>query len=98
MLTDVIVKHIQSTITLKNIYNSVYTTCNYMQALQKMMRIVISLSFCGIMPSSSAIVLRSMVGKVNEGVCVCCGGFWGLGMVSESDTRQQPPETSQGNT
>ena len=69
-----------------------------MQALQKMMRIVISLSFCGIMPSSSAIVLRSMVGKVNEGVCVCCGGFWGLGMVSESDTRQQPPETSQGNT
>ena len=31
-----------------------------MQGLQKVMRIVISLDFCGMMTSSSAIVLRNM--------------------------------------
>ena len=35
------------------------------------MRIVISLGFCGMMPRSSAIVLGNIVGKLNEGVCVC---------------------------
>ena len=34
------------------------------------MRIVISLGICGMVPSSSAIVLGNMEGKVNEGMCV----------------------------
>ena len=43
----------------------------YMQCLQKVMRIVISLGFCGTMSSSSGIVLGNMVGAANEGMCVC---------------------------
>ena len=34
------------------------------------MRIVISLGLCGMVPSSSAIVLGNMVEKVNEDMCV----------------------------
>ena len=37
-----------------------------MQGLWNMMLIVISLGFCGIISSSSAIVLGNEVGKVNE--------------------------------
>ena len=37
----------------------------------KMMRIAISLRLCGMMPSSSTIVLENMGGKVNEGPGVC---------------------------
>ena len=43
------------------------------------MRIVIFLGFYGIMCSSSATVLGNMLGKVNEGMCVC--------ELSENDTR-----------
>ena len=35
--------------------------------------------------SSSTIVLREMVVEVDEGTCVCWGGYWGVGGVSESD-------------
>ena len=52
-----------------------------------MMRIAISLRLCGMMPSSSTIVLENMVGKVNEGPCVCWGGYWSDGWVNESDVR-----------
>ena len=38
--------------------------------LQKVMRIVISLGFCEMMPSSSGIVLGNMMGTVNECICV----------------------------
>ena len=41
-----------------------------MQGLQKVMRIVISLGFCGMMSTSSEIVLVNMVGTVNEGMYV----------------------------
>ena len=40
---------------------------------------VISLEFCGMMPSSSTAVLGIMVGKVNEGICFCGGGCWSVG-------------------
>ena len=42
-----------------------------MQGLQKVMRIVISLGFCVMRTSSSAIILRNIVGTVNEEVCIC---------------------------
>ena len=35
------------------------------------MHIVISLGFCEMVPSSSAIVLGNIVGKVNEGMYIC---------------------------
>ena len=35
-----------------------------------MMRIVIPLGLCGMVPSSSAIVFRNIVGKANQGICV----------------------------
>ena len=50
-----------------------------MQCHQKVMRIIIYLGFCGMMPSSSAIALGNIAGQVNEGMCVCGGGFWGAG-------------------
>ena len=53
------------------------------------MRIVTFLGFCGMMPSSSATVLGNMVGKVSQGMCVCCGGCWSVGGVSVSDMRGQ---------
>ena len=34
------------------------------------MRIVIPLGLCGMVPSSSAIVFRNIVEKVNQGMCV----------------------------
>ena len=46
-----------------------------MQGLQRMMRIAISLGFCRMMPSSSAIVSGNMVGTVNEDVCVFGASF-----------------------
>ena len=52
-----------------------------------MMWIVISLGICGMMPSSSAIALEYMARKVNESRCVCWGGCWSVGGVSESDVR-----------
>ena len=52
-----------------------------------MMRIVISLALCGMIPSRSAVVLGKMVGRVNEGMCVCWAGCWGGGGVSETDIR-----------
>ena len=58
-----------------------------MQGLQKVMRIVISLGFCEIMPSSIRIVLGDMVAKVNQGMCVCWNGCWGVGGVNESDMK-----------
>ena len=36
-----------------------------------MIHIVISLVFCGMMASTSAVVLGNIVGTVNEGICVC---------------------------
>ena len=42
-----------------------------MQGIEEVMRIVISLGFCGMMSSSSEIVLGNMVGTVNEDMCVC---------------------------
>ena len=51
------------------------------------MSIVIPLGFRGMMPSSSATVLGNMMGKENEGMCVCWGGRWSAAGVSESDTR-----------
>ena len=41
-----------------------------MQGLQKVMRIVISFGFCGMMSTSSGLALVKMVGTVNEGMCV----------------------------
>ena len=41
-----------------------------MQGLQKVMRIVIFLGFCGMMSISSGIVLVNIVGTVNQGICV----------------------------
>ena len=46
------------------------TSDNFMS----LMRRVFSLGLCGMMASSSAIVLRIMVRKVNENMCVCWGG------------------------
>ena len=37
------------------------------------------------MPSSSTIVLRNIVGKFIESMCVCLGGFLGVDGVSEKD-------------
>ena len=51
------------------------------------MLIVISLELCGTIPSSSAIVLGNMVGRMNEGMCVFWDGCWGVGRLSESDMR-----------
>ena len=48
------------------------------------MHIVISLGFCGMMSSISAIVLGNMVAKVNEGICVCWRCRWGVIRVSET--------------
>ena len=42
-----------------------------MQGLQKLMQIVISLDFSGMMHISSAIVIGNMVGNENEDVCIC---------------------------
>ena len=36
-----------------------------------MMRIFISVGLCGMMPSSSAIVIGNVAEKVNEDMCVC---------------------------
>ena len=52
---------------------------NYIQGLQKVMHIVIFLGFSGMITSSSAIVLGNMVETVNEGMCVCWNGCWGVG-------------------
>lgn len=49
------------------------------------MHIVISLDFCGLMPSSFPIVFGNMVGKVNDGMCVSGGSFWGVEGTGESD-------------
>ena len=35
-----------------------------------MMRIVISLGLCGMVPSNFAVVLQNMVGKDSEGMCL----------------------------
>ena len=51
------------------------------------MRIVISLVLRGMIPSRSAVILGNMVGRVNEGMCVCWAGCWGGGGVSESDMK-----------
>ena len=50
---------------LSKIYTRVYAQCVY-----KMMRIVICLGLCGMVPSKSANVLGYIVGQVNEGMCV----------------------------
>ena len=58
---------------MKNIYNRLYTMnfLLHMQGLWKVMCLVISLGFCGMMSSSFTDFLKNMVGKVNEGMCVC---------------------------
>ena len=38
------------------------------------------------MPSSSTIVLRNIVGKFIESMCVCLDGFLGVDGVSEKDS------------
>ena len=52
--------------------DGVYTVhmrlCGYIQGV---MGIVISLGFCGLMLNGSAFALGNVVGKGNEGVCVC---------------------------
>ena len=50
---------------LSKIYTRVYAQCVY-----KMMRTVISLGLCGMVPSKCEIVLGYIVGQVNEGMCV----------------------------
>ena len=96
--TDDVVKYIQNNSTIKNIYNIIVQwICNYVQGVQKVMHIVISLGFCGMIPSSSAIVLGNMVAKATENVCFSWGGFWSVGRVSESGTRLQHSRTIPGN-
>ena len=68
-----------------------------MQGIQKVMHIVISLGFCGMIASSSTIAFGNMVAKANENVCFFWGEFWGVGGVAESHTRLQPPGTIPGN-
>lgn len=46
-----------------------------MLGVQKVMPIVISLGFGGMIPSSSAIIFGNMVAKANENVCFSSGGF-----------------------
>ena len=48
---------------------------------------VMSLDFWYMMPSSSTMVLRNIVGKVSEVMFVCWCAFSGVGEVSESDMR-----------
>ena len=43
----------------------------YMQGLWRVMCLVISLGFCGMMSSSFTAFLKNMVGIVNEVMCVC---------------------------
>ena len=40
-----------------------------MQVHLNVIRVVISLGFCGMMPNSSAILLQNMVEKVNKSMC-----------------------------
>ena len=42
-----------------------------MQGLSKVIRIAISLGLCLMITSSPPIVLGIMIGKVNEGKCIC---------------------------
>ena len=51
------------------------------------MQIVISLGVCGVMASSSALVLGNMVGNVNEGMYVFWGGCCDIDGVSKSYMR-----------
>ena len=95
--TDVVVTYIQNNSTIKNIYNTICTMNMQLYAVCSDMPIVISLGFCGMIPSSSAIVFGNMVAKANENVCFSSGGFWSVGGVSESGTRLQPPGTIPGN-
>ena len=41
----------------------------YMQVHLNVIRVVISLGFCGMMPNSSGILLQNMVEKVNKIMC-----------------------------
>ena len=72
----------------QNICNRMWTMNMYLYAgLQKVMRIVIPLGFCEMMPSCSGIVLGNMMGTVNECICVFWNGCWGAGRLSDGDMR-----------
>ena len=62
-----------------------------MQGLRKVMRIVISLGFCVMRTSSAAIILRNIVGTVNEWCVFVEVVFSAWVGVIENNTRLNPP-------